>query len=145
MATQPNSTPPRQERPTPGPGDANTPQEVAQVNDAAQAVDKPQAAQPAKEGAQPQQQAQPTPLEPIQTARPDTSGPELTGNERNDFLFGPTSRPNEPITTGINTRHDRPAVASETLTALKAAASEPGASPALQNLYQLLVYHMGQS
>lgn len=87
-----------------------------------------------------QQQAEQTqPTMPIQQQAPQT-GPQVTGTDA-DLLYGPTQRPNEPVTAGAG-GIAMPANITNKLQALIQAAKDPDASPALKALVQLALYHM---
>jgi hypothetical protein len=75
-----------------------------------------------------------------------TTGQVVTGNE-SDALFGPTQRPDEPITAGSGRGQFilPPAFLQNTLPALREAANSPDAPPALVNMLQLITYHLGQN
>jgi hypothetical protein len=66
-------------------------------------------------------------------------------NEDDAFITGPTTRPNEPVTTGIPTGADSiPAEVLRNLPLLQRAAQEPGADPNLQTLVALVLHELNQ-
>lgn len=157
MAAKPAKIP----RPTPGPGDTNTPPQVAQVNDATQAAlsGNPDEATPASaaapqsvpesspqgQGAAPEAGADET-LPPLSSVNAkDLSDHQPDPTTAGSALWGPSNKPDEPITTGTRPVSDNPPrVDSATYAAVKAAASDPSAPQEIRNLFNLLNYHMTQ-
>jgi hypothetical protein len=90
-------------------------------------------------------QSQQAPLPEPKYTTPQT-GQVVTGTEA-DALFGPTQRPNEPITAGAGRGQFilPPDFLQHMLPALREAANTPSAPPALVNMLQLITYHLGKN
>jgi hypothetical protein len=75
-----------------------------------------------------------------ETATPADYEPAYQPETDDDaFLTGPTTRPDEPVTAGVNDRADIPASLRRALPLLVDAANTPGASPQLRSLVNFLV------
>jgi hypothetical protein len=75
------------------------------------------------------------------------SAPQLPPLQGQDaMLYGPTSRPNEPVThlAGAFSKPQPPENLKQYVPALKLATMDPEAPPLLHNIYQLLAYHLGE-
>jgi hypothetical protein len=135
-------------RPTPGPGDTNTPTDVAKVNQtAAQAESEaapaaaPESSPQSAPGAASQAPGEQVSMQPLDMGGEENHVPD--SKYSNDPVLGPTTKPQEAIQTGANPGlgAGRPQVSAGTWAALNAAANDPEAPPEIHNLINLLVYH----
>lgn len=153
---QSKAAPPKSPRPTPGPGDTNTPPQVAEVNAAQAAIPPPgeapgapapAAAPEASSASSPQGPpvAAPgegaTPSEPVQYAEPQ--GPEdLPTNERDQALFGPDETPGQGgLMEGA--RYSSSGSPAPNVQSVYEAAQDPMAPPAFRQMVQLLQHFYG--
>lgn len=131
---------------------APLPEGLEQVDQAQQATkdnaqgDKATPASTPKEdgaGAAPAAPAPVPPMPKLSRGRP-AQVPNPSGDEA--LLFGPSSRPSEPVGTGASMlqKPQPPANLGKYVPALRAAVQDPDASPLLVNLYQLLSHHLGE-
>lgn len=114
--------------------------DATQLNqDAAQIPEQaaPQEPQIGEAPAQPEQ-----PLPPVQTAKPET-GPVNVSGEDDSLLYGPTSRPNEHVTTGasLGAKATLPPDSHKWMPALVEAAQDPTAPAFFKEMLQVLQYH----
>ena len=78
---------------------------------------------------------------------PET-GPVPISNEDDSLLFGPTTRPNEHVTTGSFPPGKMPPptrAVTRALPALVRASKDPDASPQLKEMVRLLMYYIENS
>lgn len=134
---------PKAPRPTPGPGDTNTPQQVAQVNKATATAERSAPAAAPASSPQGAPGAEQQALPPIEIGGEENHAPD-SGGGPDAALYGPTRRPNEPITTGNHTPIQRPTVSPGTMAALRVAAQDPQSPPEVTNLLNLLSYHLNK-
>jgi hypothetical protein len=110
-----------------------------------------QSAQQAQQNAQsvqnqPQMPENPgAPTQGIQISAPETSQMPLGDNE-DGMLFGPTSRPDEHVTTGGGalSKTPPPQDMARWLPALRQAAQDPNAPKMFKEMLSLLTYHISQ-
>ncbi len=122
-----------------GTGPDQLPQgEAKQLNDQlASTPPPPDTAQPVA----PQQQQQALPA----AASPNDYQPQFTPqNEGDQFITGPTTRPNEPQTVGAHQQLPVPQAVLDAMPAFVEAAQAPDAPPQLQALVQLIQFHAGR-
>jgi hypothetical protein len=86
----------------------------------------------------------------ITKATPPTNGPTKTGNEYTDSLFGPTDRPNEPVTAGLGVPGPGkpggpPPNFGTWMNDLVEASMQPDAPPQLKSMLKLIQYHIGEA
>lgn len=82
----------------------------------------------------------------IEYADPEDATPTVPPGETDQMLFGPTDRPQEPITTGHASVGPQPAPrdVAAWLPTLREAAEDPDAPESLKNMYRLVVHHMNK-
>lgn len=131
---------------------APLPQGLEEVEQAQQVTkDNPQGeratpASPPKEDRAETASTAPAPVPPMPRLTPGRPAqvPSPSGDEA--LLFGPSTRPSEPVGTGASMLHkpQPPQHLGKYIPALRAAIQDPEASPLLVNLYQLLAHHLGE-
>jgi hypothetical protein len=135
---------------------ADTPQYERGAGDAATGTPMPQgeaqslndsvSAMPAPEAGASAPQAEAAPAPEVQPAQPGANIPAYQpDNEDDQFITGPTLRPDEPQTAGIPTGAGGvPPDVVRGLPLLQRAAQEPGADPKLQTLVNLVLHELGR-
>ena len=107
--------------------------EATDLNEGMQAAAKMQQANA------PSQPAIPPPNIDHQPRTPNPPQP-LASSPQNDFLFGPTKRPNEPLSAGLNRGRLAPPPEAQTWMAhLAQMAADPRTPNAVRSLYALMV------
>lgn len=82
---------------------------------------------------------------PVEFADEEPAGPVVPSGD-DEFLYGPTDRPHEPITAGQSPGgyQKPPADVAAWLPLLREAAADPAAPATLRNMYRLIVHHMNE-